>query len=303
MEEVYFGSSVCLQWILGGCGFYAGGLLVSRIYSYLTSMLHEYSIPDIFPMLSLEASYYIYSFRKIDISCLVWPHKCDFYSIIWFTEGYGFNVIDFTEYAIIPNRLFLISPEQIHNWFYESDAGGYMLVFDKVVAAQLGIDFISPYADIAADRVPLLKSVVENAMNKKTEANIEIDLLYFYSLVADEMVDENFDLGGMNTLFREFKELILTNHQKIQSMDQYADSLHVSLASLNGICQSFAGSSAKQFLLDIKIVEAKRLLIYSRLNVSAIAYRLGFEDASYFARIFKKKTTLSPSVFLGKYRK
>lgn len=52
MEEVYFGSSVCLQWFLGGCGFYAGGLLVSRIYSYLTSMLHEYSIPDIFPMLS-----------------------------------------------------------------------------------------------------------------------------------------------------------------------------------------------------------------------------------------------------------
>jgi len=99
---------------------------------------------------------------------------------------------------------------------------------------------------------------------------------------------------GMNTLFREFKELILTNNLRIHSIDQYADTLHISLAPLNDICRNFVVSSAKQFLLDIKITEAKCLLIYNRLNVSDITCRLGFEDASYFARIFKKKTTLSP---------
>lgn len=279
------------------------GAVKVKAYPYLVGMLQEYSIQDLFSTLSRRLSCCVYPFQSIEFPHLVWPHRCDFYSIIWFTEGCGFNVIDFTEYAILPNRMFLISPEQIHNWTYQSGAEGYMLMFDKVVAAQLSIDFRSPYVDISADHVSLLKLVVENAIHKKPDSNIEIDLLYFYSLIVDAVDGESFGSIGMNNLFREFKELILANSLKMQSMDQYADTLHIPLSYLNDICQNFAGSSAKQLLLDIKIVEAKRLLIYSRLNVSDIAYHLGFEDASYFARIFKKKTALSPSVFSIKYRK
>ncbi|GAB6013341.1 helix-turn-helix domain-containing protein [Viscerimonas tarda] len=57
------------------------------------------------------------------------------------------------------------------------------------------------------------------------------------------------------------------------------------------------------YLLDIKLTEAKRFLLYSDHNVNEIAFRLGFEDSSYFSRIFKKKTSLTPSDFLKKYRK
>ncbi|GHS91120.1 AraC family transcriptional regulator [Bacteroidia bacterium] len=266
-------------------------------------MLKEYSISDIFPKLPKQVLHHACLFEKIDQSRLVWPHKCDFYSIIWFINGYGFNVVDFTEYAISSNRLFLTSPQQIHNWTYHRDVEGYILMFDKIVAAQLGIDFLSPYVDIPVDDIPLLELVIENILRKKPDSDIEIDLLYFYSLIVDKINDGNFDPGGMNTLFRKFKDLIFTDNMKIHSMDQYADVLHIPLTSLNDICQTFAGSSAKQFLLYLKIAEAKRLLIYSLLNVSGIAYRLGFEDASYFARIFKKKTTLTPSAFLEKYRK
>ncbi|MBA4057099.1 MAG: AraC family transcriptional regulator, partial [Marivirga sp.] len=45
----------------------------------------------------------------------------------------------------------------------------------------------------------------------------------------------------------------------------------------------------------------RRLLLYSKLNNSEIAYKLGFEDTSYFSRIFKKKTHLSPTTFRQKY--
>lgn len=266
-------------------------------------MLQKYSISDIFPALSEHTSCHVCSFERIDQSHWVWPHKRDFYSITWFMEGEGFNVIDFTEYLIAPNRLFLTSPEQIHNWTYHSNVRGYVLMFDKVVAAQLGIDFISPFVDICMDDMPLPEQVALNAIGKKPDSNIEIDIAYFYSLIVDKIDDGNFDPGGMNTLFREFKDLILVNDQKIRSMDQYADTLQISLAVLNDTCRNFSGSSAKQFLLELKMAEGKRLLIYSRLNVSDIAYRLGFEDASYFARIFKKKTALSPSLFMEKYRK
>lgn len=237
------------------------------------------------------------------MSHLLWPYKCDFYSFVWFTKEEREDEIDFTEYPIIPNRIFMFSPGQIHNKAYLIDSGGYMLLFNKIVAAQLGLNFNLPYVDISAEHVPLLKLVVENTIQKKPGSNVEIDLLYIYSLIVDEIDDESLASAGMNILFDDFKELVLTRDMKIQSMNQYADTLHISLTTLNDICRFFAGSSAKQFLLDFKIAEGKRLLINSLLNISDIAYRLGFEDASYFARIFKKKTSLSPSAFLGKYRK
>jgi YesN/AraC family two-component response regulator len=45
------------------------------------------------------------------------------------------------------------------------------------------------------------------------------------------------------------------------------------------------------------ILEAQRLLLYSNLNINQVGYRLGFDDASYFVKYFKKYTGVSPSEF------
>lgn len=45
------------------------------------------------------------------------------------------------------------------------------------------------------------------------------------------------------------------------------------------------------------ILEAQRLLLHSHLNVNQIAYRLGFEDPSYFVKYFRKYTATSPTAF------
>lgn len=266
-------------------------------------MLKEYTIKDICPALSMQVLYHVCPLEKIDQLRLYWPHKRNFYSITWFTEGNGQNIIDFTEYPIVPNRVFLSSPEQIHNQQYNNSTKGYVLMFDKAVATQLGITINSPYVDICAEKIPLLNLVIENMIRKSGVSGIEIDLSYFYSLLADKVNEEKSDQKSKSTLLSEFKELILTKNLKIQSMDQYANSLHISLSSLNDLCQKLVGSSAKQFLLELKIAEAKRLLVYSQLSISNIAYHLGFEDASYFSRIFKKKVILSPSVFLERFRR
>ena len=106
-----------------------------------------------------------------------------------------------------------------------------------------------------------------------------------------------------NTLIEQFKELILSDYSKLYTISHYASKLNVREEKLNETCKKMLGISSKQYLLNLKITEAKRLLIYSDCNISEITYQIGFEDSSYFARIFKKKTGLSPSTFLKKYRK
>jgi len=44
-------------------------------------------------------------------------------------------------------------------------------------------------------------------------------------------------------------------------------------------------------------LEAKRLLAHTNLSISEIAYRLNFQDNSYFGRFFKKYVKITPEAF------
>jgi AraC-like DNA-binding protein len=62
------------------------------------------------------------------------------------------------------------------------------------------------------------------------------------------------------------------------------------------------GKNLTDHLQGRLILESKRLLAHSDLNISEIAYQLGFEDASYFTRIFRQIAQASPSEFRELHR-
>jgi AraC-like DNA-binding protein len=67
----------------------------------------------------------------------------------------------------------------------------------------------------------------------------------------------------------------------------------------------FTGFSPHQYVLELRMTRAKKLLSETRLSVKQISYDLGFDTPFYFSRIFKKKTGYSPTewrmCFKGKY--
>ena len=58
--------------------------------------------------------------------------------------------------------------------------------------------------------------------------------------------------------------------------------------------KSLTGKSFKEYLIDVRLEKAKRLLRYSKLSVTEIAFSVGFKDASYFSNVFKIKGGESP---------
>lgn len=57
------------------------------------------------------------------------------------------------------------------------------------------------------------------------------------------------------------------------------------------------GISPKQYLIDVKLKKASRLLTTTELSVSVIASSLGFDDQLAFSKVFKKEFSVSPSEF------
>jgi AraC-like DNA-binding protein len=61
--------------------------------------------------------------------------------------------------------------------------------------------------------------------------------------------------------------------------------------------QKKSGKSAGELIRQRVLLEAKRLLAHTKLSVSEISFKLGFEDNSYFGRFFKKYNGLTPERF------
>nr|WP_297167044.1 AraC family transcriptional regulator [uncultured Dysgonomonas sp.] len=272
-------------------------------------MTKEYSIAEAFPDSVLSRDFYIRHFESMEDAELEWPHCHSFFSFVWFTHGSGFYVIDSEEYTIKPQRVFFVAPKQIHNWSLYDNVQGYIIFIDQLAGLDMNLTYGFPYIDIDASDILLHTSILENIReelsqkDEQSNENIKSGLLYYTHLLYRIAKKKEIKTFRSNALAEHFKRLVLSDYSKSDTISYYASKLNVREEKLNETCKKTLGISAKQYLLNLKITEAKRLLIYSEDNINEISFRIGFEDSSYFARIFKKKTGLSPSLFLKKYRK
>ena len=62
--------------------------------------------------------------------------------------------------------------------------------------------------------------------------------------------------------------------------------------------QSLINTSPNELIRKIKIQVACRLLLEKKLNISEVAYDLGFNDPKYFSSIFRKETGMSPTEYI-----
>jgi AraC family transcriptional activator of pobA len=81
------------------------------------------------------------------------------------------------------------------------------------------------------------------------------------------------------------------------SMKDYADEIGVSAPHLTRVCRSILGSSPNDLVRRRRLLEAKRLLEYTRLSVSEISARSGFRDPSFFSRSFSGAFGVSPKTY------
>ncbi|KUG13736.1 hypothetical protein BEI02_03635 [Elizabethkingia sp. HvH-WGS333] len=99
------------------------------------------------------------------------------------------------------------------------------------------------------------------------------------------------------TLTLRFRKLITSHVQDIHTTQEYAKLLNVSPNHLNKCVKSTIGKTASDLINEALLMEAKALLSMSQYSVAEVAFTLGFEDASYFSRFFKKHAVQSPTEF------
>lgn len=111
----------------------------------------------------------------------------------------------------------------------------------------------------------------------------------------------NASQGRQTDILRNFKQMMqqhfldLFNGQitRPYTPREYAEELGLHPNYLNYVIRKKTGKPVSKLIIDKTIMESKFLLDHSGLSIKEIAYRLGFLEASYFSRYFKKYTQLT----------
>lgn len=103
-----------------------------------------------------------------------------------------------------------------------------------------------------------------------------------------------------DVLFKTFVKLVTENHQQEHSVKYYAKKICVSPKYLTAIVESISGKSAKCWIDEYIVLDAKVLLRSTEKDISIIADELNFVDMSYFGKFFKRMTGISPKKYRNK---
>ena len=243
------------------------------------------------------------------------PHRHNSYQLflVLETKG-GDNLIDFRRYEMVAGRLFLIGPGQAHQRHSLQERGVLTVFSEKFLQATgitahdalilFGAVYQHPYLDLSDELQHILLQLsqlidLELRQPVPSQAILSRYLFVLLNYLLRECHVQIAKLTPARHSERLFKlsSLIEENFQQHKPITFYADALNITPKHLNSLCRQYLHTTVADMQQARLLLESKRLLYFSSLSVKEIAYRLGFEDASYFVRFFRRMEGTTPMQF------
>jgi AraC family transcriptional activator of pobA len=242
-------------------------------------------------------------------------HRHDFYFILALEKGRGTHEIDFTEYNVSDNSIFILRPGQVHQLEIKAGSKGFLMEFDSsfyhpkdsIANQRLIRAGNKNFCEFEVGRFKKLLSVLSYIFNEfvaQQEGYIEVIKanldIFFIEFIRQSQNSDNGDKNNSSYAQERLEDLmgLLGLHiTKLKQVSQYAELLNLSVYQLNAITRETIGKAASALINEQIILEAKRYLFATPNQVKDIADHLGYEDISYFIRFFKKHTGYSPDAF------
>ncbi len=243
-------------------------------------------------------------------------HRHSYHQLIWFTSA-GQHYVDFKEYQHAENTIFLLMPGQVHRFCSDAENEGFLFHFndiflhrnDKDAAMWAQYELFNELAEpclqlpsgMEAEFHYITSQLREEITNK--EYNYREQLYSYLKLLLLKV--ERLKRGQSQTPTRDahfrlamrFKQAVDEHKYSFQNVQFFADLLAVGEKTLGQASKKYFRTTPANFIHQKRILEAKRLLVSADLSIKEVAYKLGFQQATYFTKYFKKQTELTPRAF------
>ncbi|EJL74185.1 helix-turn-helix domain-containing protein [Chryseobacterium populi] len=254
------------------------------------------------------------SVQKNQLQTPFLPHRLTVNDFVFVSKGELIKTVCSDSYSISESTLMILPPYKIRTMeTFSDDIEGYYCHFpDELLSRDTGFKNLMEilnYLDLRNDhRIPVPVQVKENILfllerMKELYKQNEISLLssYLQTFLAEikAIIQElpPIVLNANETTAFHFRKKVTQHINTVHSIREYAEMLNVSPNHLNKSVKMAVGKTASAIISETLTMEAKSLLSNTDLSIADIAFSLGIEDPSYFARFFKKHTGNSPNQY------
>lgn len=253
---------------------------------------------------------------------LLVPHRKDHYLLVFIRRAGSRQWIDMTPYLLKDNTIYFTGPNQIivkeefkQLWSTGIAFTGEFLSFQEnaslsklplIQNPQSGYELLLTEADISFVEDMLARINIEYQrpsewQQRMLSAYLTV-LLTYLSRLYTEQYKEN-DTSVDKLLLKRFQAKINECFRELHEVGDYASLLHISAGYLSEVVKIQSGKPAIKHIHERQVMEARRLLFHTNNSLKEIAYDLGFSDASYFNRFFKRETGVTPAGYRDSIRK
>ncbi|MEO3431395.1 helix-turn-helix domain-containing protein [Pelagibius sp. CAU 1746] len=266
--------------------------------------------PDVLHCESIPARASLHDWR-------IAPHRHhNLHQFFWIEAEGGEATLEGRSYVLAPSAAISLPPMSVHGFHFRPGTQGWVVTLPVATLAQQ-----------LADAAPLRAALARTALLRPPLAEPERTPQWIFEAVAREYAggglgraqalaslagllatwfaralaqeaarDGAAPLAGADLLGR-FQVLVERDYRSLRTLADYARDLGVTPTHLSRVSRATTGVPASQLILERRLLEARRALAYTTMQIAEIAYMLGYSDPAYFARVFAKATGEPPSAF------
>lgn len=233
----------------------------------------------------------------------------DEYQIIYISRGEGiFESSSYPPTKIKEGTIVLLFPGEWHRFKPDTETGWdeFWVGFKGTIVENIAKKhFLTPKqciipTGIYPQIVDLFTEILIHTKNEQPgyQPLISGIILHLLGEVYAKTKQDTLKLEDISEAIINKARILLRTHVNSNiSIDKLAEKLQVSYSWFRKTFKAFTGIAPHQYLLQLKIEEAKLLLTDTTKPIKEIAFELGFESPFYFSKIFKVKTGLAPDNF------
>ncbi|MBM6498465.1 AraC family transcriptional regulator [Flavobacterium macrobrachii] len=266
------------------------------------------------PSVKGNSSFYAYRFQ-VPFFEFKWHYHPE-YELTYIIKGNGYRIVGNTYENFTDGDLVLLGSNLPHTWSGKLDSNDY----SDAVVIQFSMEFISSF--LGFNESILINDMLKNSFRGISFEASEVIFSKIIDLTKSKGVDRILNLVSiLDLLSKEQARLIAPNtfhnvlskkselrinkvclfiqnnfYTKI-SLKQVADLIHLTESNFCKFFKKATGKTYSDYLNELRINEACRLLVQSEKTISQISFDCGFETLSYFNRVFLNKKGFTPSTY------
>lgn len=254
-------------------------------------------------------------------------HNHDFTELVIVFSGTGLHTINDEEYIIKGGDVFVINPPVSHSYSETGSTEQVNIIFDpeKLAIPEHDLRKISGYhslfllepkmrkahefksrIQVTYESQPIIRSLVRKMQEElkvkrpgyrslTTACLTELLVAICRNVVgtADKQYQSVYEFGKVLSYLEQ-------NYPNPISLDKLAKLANMSRRSFQRQFKEALNVSPIDYLLNLRIKYAERMLNQTQKSISEIAFATGFTDSNYFTRQFRKKFSIPPTAFRKK---